>query len=198
MNIDDLKNTWNEDDLLEETPEISIEQKNKINLPLEKMRKNMRMEFWSTVGIFVFAFTVIALSPGPFKFKFYLTILIASMVFVTFFFFSQFFKLYKNMTDPMMKTYDGLKDLLHQFNLNKQYYLSFYLAFVPFLVCELIIVLEFIPHPIPLSDLKIASILIGTMVVVMPCLFLFGKWWFKMFYGKYINQIENLLIELKR
>ncbi|WP_346984740.1 hypothetical protein [Chryseobacterium sp. POE27] len=90
MNIDELKNTWNQDDSYEETPEISMEHKNRINLPLEKMRKNMRMEFWSTVGIFVFAFAVIAVSPGPFKFKFYITILIASMVFVTFFFSASF------------------------------------------------------------------------------------------------------------
>lgn len=197
MNIDELKNTWNQDDSFEETPEISMEQKAKINLPLEKIRSNMRMEFWSTIGIFVFAFTIIALSPGPFKFKFYITILIASMVFVTFFFFSQFFKLYKNMSSPMMKTYDSLKDLLHQFQLNKQYYLSFYLCFVPFLVCEIIIVLEFIPRPVPLSNLKIASILIGSLLIVMPLLFVIGKWWFNKFYGKFIRQIEILVNELK-
>ncbi|WP_288243246.1 hypothetical protein [uncultured Chryseobacterium sp.] len=197
MNIDELKNTWNQDDSFEETPEINMEQKDKINLPLEKIRRNMRMEFWSTVGIFVFAFGVIAISPGPFKFKFYITILIASMVFVTFFFFSKFFKLYKNMSSPMMKTYDSLKDLLHQFDLNKQYYFSFYLAFVPFLVCEIIIVLEFIPRPVSLSNFTIAGILIGSMVVVMPLLFVMGKWWFKKFYGKFIKQIENLVNELK-
>lgn len=197
MNIDELKNTWNQDDSYEEIPEISMDQKEKINLPLEKIRSNMRMEFWSTVGIFVFAFGVIALSPGPFKFKFYLTILIGSMVFVTFFFFSQFFKLYKNMSSPMMKTYDSLKDLLHQFELNKQYYLSFYLCFVPFLVCEIIIVLEFIPRPVPLSNIKIAGILIGSLVIVMPLLFLMGKWWFKKFYGKFISQIEDLVNKLK-
>ncbi|MEC3876428.1 hypothetical protein [Chryseobacterium salviniae] len=197
MNIDELKNTWNEDDSFEGTPEISMEQKAKINLPLEKIRSNMRMEFWSTVGIFIFAFGVIALSPGPFKFKFYITILIASMVFVTFFFFSKFFKLYKNMSSPMMKTYDSLKDLLHQFELNKQYYSSFYLSFVPFLVCEIIIVLEFIPRPVPLSHLTIAGILIGSIVVVMPLLFVMGNWWFKKFYGKFIRQIEDLVDELK-
>lgn len=198
MNIDELKNTWNQDDSFEETPEISTEQKNKINLPLEKIRKNMRMEFWSTVGIFVFAFAVIAVSPGPFKFKFYITILIASMVFVTFFFFSRFFTMYKNMSSPMMRTYDSLKDLLHQFQLNKQYYLSFYLCFVPFLVCEIIIVLEFIPRPVPLSNLKIAGILIGSLVTAMPMLFFIGKWWFHKFYGKYIDQIENLVSELRK
>ncbi|MDQ1161708.1 hypothetical protein QE422_002076 [Chryseobacterium sp. SORGH_AS 447] len=198
MNIDELKNAWNEDNFFDGTPEISLEQKNKINLPLEKIRKNMRMELWSTIAIFVFAFTVIAVCGADFKFKFYLSILIASMVFVTFFFFSQFFKLYKNMSDPGMKTLAGLKDLLHQFHLNKQYYLSFYLSFVPFLVCELIIVLEFIPRPVPLSDVQVASILIGTLVITMPLLFVIGKWWFRMFYGKYIVQIENLVRELEQ
>ncbi|MFC3158221.1 hypothetical protein ACFOEQ_06605 [Chryseobacterium arachidis] len=43
-----------------------------------------------------------------------------------------------------------------------------------------------------------ASILIGTMVVVMPLLLLMGKWWFKVFYGKYILQIENLVKELRK
>lgn len=63
MNIDELKNVWNED-VSEETPEISIEQRNKINLPLEKMRKNMRMEFWSIIGIFIFSFIVCAFLPA--------------------------------------------------------------------------------------------------------------------------------------
>jgi len=198
MNIDELKNSWNEDNSFEETPEISIEQKNKINLPLEKIRKNMRLEFWSTIGIFVFAFGLIALCEAPFKFKFYITILIASMVFVTFFFYSQFFKLYKNMSNTMLKTYDSLQELMHQFNLNKQYYLSFYLAFVPFLVCELIIVMEFIPDRQPLSDLRIATTLIGTLIVGLFALFVFGRYWFDKFYGRYIKQIENLLMELKR
>ncbi|WP_294288723.1 hypothetical protein [uncultured Chryseobacterium sp.] len=193
MNIDELKNAWNEDDSFEETPEISIEQKNKINLPLEKLRKNMRIELWSTVGFVVFAFALIALCEGSFKFKFYLSILIGSMVFVTFFFYNQFFKLYRNMSDPAMKTLDGLKDLLHQFNLNRQYYFSFYLSFVPFLVCELIIVLEFIPRPVPLSDFQIAFVLILTLVMTMPLLLLICRWWFRVFYGKYIQQIEDLV-----
>ncbi|MBT2622349.1 MULTISPECIES: hypothetical protein [Chryseobacterium] len=197
MNIDELKNTWN-DDVFEKTPEITIENKNKINLPLERMRKNMRHEFLSTIGIFIFGFVIVWLCGAPFKFKFYLTILLASMALVTFVFFNKFFKLYKEMGDPVMKTYDGLKDLLHQFNLNKQYYLSFYLSFVPFLVCEIIIVLEFIPRPQPLSDLKIASILIGSVVFGLFFLYLLGKWWFQKFYGKYIMKIEELLLEFQK
>ncbi|WP_027388197.1 hypothetical protein [Chryseobacterium gregarium] len=198
MNIDELKNAWNEDDSLAGTPEISMEQKKTIHLPLEKIRKNMRMEFWSTFALFIFGFFIVYSCQAPFKFKFYMGILLASMVCVTFFFFSKFFQLYKEMTDPVMKTSESLKDLLYQFDLNKQYYLSFYLTFVPFLVCELIIVMEFIPRPQPLSDTKIASVLIGTLAVGLFALFAFGSFWFKRLYGKHIQKIRTLLNELEK
>lgn len=199
MNIDDLKNTWHED-ISEKTPEINIEQNNKINLPLEKIRRNMRMEFWSTVGVLLFGFAIvwITVPEAPFKFKFYLTVLLFSMVIVVSFFFSKFFKLYKDISSPVMKTYDSLKDLMYQFDLNKQYYLSFMLSFVPFLVCELIIVVEFIPHRIPLSDLHIATTIISMLAVGLFGLFLLGKYWYGFFYGKYVKQIESLLTELKK
>jgi len=199
MNIDELKNTWSED-VSDETPEISIEHTNKINLPLEKIRKNMRMEFWSTVGILIFGFLVVwvPVPEAPFKFKFYLTVLLFSMVIVVSFFFSKFFKLYRDISNPMQKTYESLQDLMFQFKLNEQYYLSFMLSFVPFLVCELIIVIEFIPHRVPLSDLKIATTIISTLAIGLFGLFLLGKYWYKGFYGKYVNQIENLLNELKK
>ena len=180
MNIDDLKNTWNED-ISDETPEISIEQNKKLHLPLEKMRKNMRKEFWYTLAIFVFAFGLMLAVEAPFRFKFYIIVLLASMALVTSFFFSRFFTLYKEISNPMLATYDSLKDLLQQFNLNKQYYLSFYLSFVPFLVCEIIIVLECTPRKIPLSDMEIATILIGSVVVGLVTLYFSGMYWFKRF-----------------
>ncbi|KAB1231517.1 hypothetical protein [Chryseobacterium viscerum] len=196
MNIDELKNTWNED-IVEETPEISTEQRNKLNLPLEKIRKNMRVEFWWVIGIFVFAFLVCSFC-RPFKLQLYITVLIASMLIVTVFFFSKFFKLYNEISNPAPKTYDSLKDLVMQLNLNKQYYLSYYISFAPFMVCEILIVLEFIRWPEPLSELKIAVILIGSVIGGLFLLFLAGKYWFYRYYGRYIQHIEGLLEELKR
>ncbi|WP_250253441.1 hypothetical protein [Chryseobacterium sp. Marseille-Q3244] len=196
MNIDELKNTWNED-IGNETPEINTEQRHKINLPLEKVRKNMRMEFWWVVGIFIFAFMVCSVC-RPFKLQLYITVLIASMLIVTVFFYSKFFKLYNNISNTELKTNDSLKDLMTQLNLNKQYYLSYYISFAPFIVCEILIVLEFIPWPQPLSETKIALILIGSVIGGLFLLFFSGKFWFHHYYGRYINHIESLLKELKR
>ncbi|NIF04693.1 hypothetical protein F3J23_04490 [Chryseobacterium sp. Tr-659] len=196
MNIDELKNTWNED-IVEETPEISIEQRNKINLPLEKIRKNMRVEFWWVIGIFIFAFLVCSVCK-PFKLQLYITVLVASMLIVTVFFYYKFFKLYNELSNPVLKTSDSLKDLITQLNLNKQYYLSYYISFAPFLVCEVLIVLEFIPWPQPLGEMKIAAILIGSLIGGLFLLYLAGKFWFHQYYGRYIHRIEDLLDNLKR
>jgi hypothetical protein len=48
MDLDNLKSLWNKEDV-SETPEISTERQKEIHLPLEKIRKNMRNEFWSTI-----------------------------------------------------------------------------------------------------------------------------------------------------
>ncbi|MFN8364173.1 MAG: hypothetical protein U0T78_02405 [Cloacibacterium normanense] len=42
MNFDKLQEQWQKEEV--STPEISLEHQNKINNPLQKIRKNMKME----------------------------------------------------------------------------------------------------------------------------------------------------------
>lgn len=53
MDLENLKNTWKEENL-NDIPEISTEKQKELHNPLEKIRKNMRMEFWSTVVAVIF------------------------------------------------------------------------------------------------------------------------------------------------
>lgn len=197
MNIDELKNIW-DNDSPEITPKINTEQRAKINLPLEKIRSNMRMEFWSTAIALVAALIGIwFIEHLPFRYKLYIEMLVASMAVVTFFFFSKFFKLYREISKPELDTFDSLKDLLTQFNLNKQYYLSFYISFVPFLVGEMVIIIESIPYTKDFPDGKLAIIFISSIIGGLFFLYFIGRFWFQYFYGKYIDQIERLIRELK-
>lgn len=196
MDLDNLKSLWNKEDV-SETPEISTERQKEIHLPLEKIRKNMRHEFWSTIILLPLVLVFIWFFEIPFRFKLYIEVLVASMTLVTVFFFSKFFKLYKEISNPALGTYDSLKDLFHQFELNKQYYLSFYLSFVPFLVCEMIIVIESIPHTHQYTNEYLTLIFLGSVLFGLFFLYFLGNWWFKYFYGKYINRIERLVEEMK-
>src|SRR5690606_37119852 len=104
-------------------------------------RKNMRMEFWSTMVMFVLIILFFALVDLHFfKFKVYIITLVFTMMLLTSFYFFKFFNLYKNISNNNLNTLDALKDLKFQFKLNEQYYLAFYIAFAPFVVCEMLLV----------------------------------------------------------
>lgn len=197
MDLDNLKSLWNKEDV-SETPEISPEKQRQLHHPLERIRKNMRYEFWSTVLLMPVILMIIWFSPLPFRFNLYLEILVISMILVTAFFFNKFFKLYKEISNPALGTLDSLKDLLHQFDLNKQYYLSFYLSFIPFFVCEMIIVLESIPETHHYSNAMLAIVFLGSVAFGLTMVYFIGMAWFKHFYGKYINKIEVLVEEMKK
>ena len=196
MEFDHLKSLWNKEDV-SETPEISKEKQRQIHHPLERIRRNMRYEFWSTIIMLPIILVVIWFFPLPFRFTLYIEILVISMAIVTAFFFTKFFKLYKEISNPALGTLDALKDLLHQFELNKQYYVSFYLSFVPFFVCEMIIVLEFIPQTHDYSNTVLAMVFIGSVAFGLTMVYFIGMAWFKHFYGKYIRKIEILVAEMK-
>ncbi|MCG2792656.1 MAG: hypothetical protein L6262_03795 [Weeksellaceae bacterium] len=197
MDLDHLKSIWNKEDV-SKTPEISPERQKEIHLPLEKIRKNMSHEFWSTAVLLPIILILIWFFPIPFRFKFYLEVLVTSMALVTAFFFIKFFRLYKEISNPALGTLDTLKDLLHQFELNKQYYVSFYLSFVPFLVCEIIIVIEAIPHTHHYTEGYLVYTLLAPVLVGLFALYFVGNWWFQHYYGKYIKKIEILIQEIKQ
>ena len=197
MDLDNLKTLWNKEDV-SETPEITTEKQKEIHLPLEKIRKNMRTEFWSTIILLPIILMVTWFFQIPFRFRLYIEVLVGSMTLVTVFFFSKFFKLYKDIGNPTLGTYDSLKDLFHQFELNKQYYLSFYLSFVPFLVCEMIIVIESIPYTKTYSNAFISFYLLFPVIVGLFGLYFLGNWWYQFFYGKYIDRIKKLVDEMKQ
>ena len=196
MDLDNFKTLWNKEDV-SATPEISTERQKEMHLPLEKIRKNMRMEFWSTIIFLPIVLVAVWFLQLNFRYKLYIEVLVGSITLVTVFFYSKFFTLYKEIGNPTLKTNDALKDLLHQFELNKQYYLSYYLSFVPFLVCEMIIVIESIPDTKNYSNGFLSFYLLLPVIIGLFGLYFLGKWWFMHFYGKYIDRIKKLVEEMK-
>lgn len=197
MEIDQLKNIWDKENV-SETPEISTEKQKEIHLPLERIRKNMRKEFWSTAILFLFIILFfVGVDMQFFKFKVYVITLVSAQMLVTSFYFFKFFNLYKNLTSVDFNTADSLRDLGFQFKLNEQYYLSFYISFVPFVVCEMLLIFEFTPNLKSIQGLEFILMFLGFCVITLLGLYFVGTFWFKRFYGKYINQITQVTQDLK-
>ena len=90
MELDQLKNIW-DNEKVNETPEISTKKQKEIHLPLEKIRKNMRMEFWSSVIAILGILLYLVLYESDFRLKIYGIILTGSAIIVTGFYFNKFF-----------------------------------------------------------------------------------------------------------
>lgn len=197
MEIDQLKNMWEKENV-SYTPEITTEQQKEIHLPLERIRKNMRMEFWSTSVVFLLIILFFILKDMYiFKFKVYVITLVSAQMLVTSFYFFKFFNLYKNLTAVALNTTDSLKDLAYQFKLNEQYYLSFYISFVPFVVCEMLLIFEFTPSLKSIQGVEFILTFLGLCLFTLLLLYFVGTWWFKRYYGKYIAQITQVTKDLK-
>lgn len=195
MNFDQLQEQWQNEQV--STPEISLEVQKKFTHPLEKIRKNMRMEFWSTVIIIVPMIYFLSFHIENDRFKMYALTLVFVLLVITGFYFKKFFSLYKDLQNNALSTKDALKDLMHQFELNKQYYLAYYLAFVPGLVCEFILIFEYKNYDLHISNFTFYSLFLLTVFFCLLFLYGIGTWWFKTYYGKYISQVEDIIQELK-
>ena len=197
MELENLKEIWS-NEKVSATPEISLEKQKEIHLPLEKIRKNMRMEFWSTVIIFILIILFLIFKDMYFfKFKFYVITLVSSMLMVTSFYFFKFFNLYKNLISINVNTAESLRELDFQFKLNEQYYLSFYISFVPFVVAEMLLIFEIVPFLKEIQGYEFVFYFLGTCLLMLFFLYFIGKIWFKIFYGKYISQISQIANNLK-
>lgn len=194
MNFDELQQQWQNEEV--SVPEISLEHQHKINNPLDRIRKNMKMEFWSNFATFIFIL-VFLFTVENIKVKTYAIILTITSILVSVFYYLKFFSLYKEISFQSINTRDSLRNLMHQFELNKQYYVSYYVAFVPIIVCSYIIMFEYLPTYQHQKGFVFIILFSLTVILAILFLYLIGRWWFNYFYGKYIKQIENILIELK-
>ena len=197
MDLDKIKDIWNNENP-EHNPEISLEKQKELHFPLEKLRKNMRKEFYSTVVMFVFIILFLTLVDFHFfKFKMYVITLVGYMMLVTAFYYYKFFILYKKLSVLDLNLLENLKDLKFELKLNEQYYLGYYIAFVPFSIAEILLIFEFVPNFKAMTGFTLVGYFLLFCILMLSALYIVGKWWFQKFYGKYFNQITRLIDDLK-
>lgn len=194
MNFNELQKQWQNEEV--KVPLFSLEQQNKVNHPLTKIRKNMKMEFWSNLMTFVFIL-IFLFTLENVRTITYAIILTITAILVTGIYGIKFFVFYKEISGLGYNTKNALQYLMHQFELQKQHYTSYYIAFIPIIVCSYIILFEYLPFYQHQSDYIFIVFFSLTVLLGLIFLYVLGNWWFHFFYGKYIQQIEEILEELQ-
>ncbi|MDO5614917.1 MAG: hypothetical protein Q4G16_01915 [Cruoricaptor ignavus] len=190
MELDNIKDLWKKENT-SETPEISMEQQKEIHLPLDKIRKNMKMEFWMTIGSFPLIFVCFfPFINSPQKIVTTSMILVLMIILVGYYF-SHFFKLYKKISTQSFKTYTNLLNLRYELVLNTEFYKSYYISFLPIFLCFYLGLFD-----VQIKGFSYFFVLILMMIFSSFILIFLGKIWLKDMYGKHIIQITDLIEEL--
>lgn len=190
MELDNIKHLWKEENI-EKTPEISTEKQQEIHSPLDKIRKNMQTEFWTTLLMLPVLIMISLPYMTDSRTSTLLVLIFMIMILIVGYYFLKFRTLYKRISTQNFSTYTNLVNLRYELVLNTELYKSYYLAFLPVMFCVYLIIFD-----LSFSSVAYLSVLSISTVLAAALLYITGKIWLKEMYGKYIVQISDLIMDL--
>ncbi len=204
MNFDDLKSAWNKDTSTNITVPSKIEELKRAELPLDKIKKNMRNEFLLQVPSVI----LLGFLPQILHFKstlympFYAMYIL--LIITTIYFFVRFYFFYKRIGKINLNTKDALYEVNYDIKLNMELYKMFCYMLSPFLfvLYALYVINSEYELFINMIQTGISSFyfylffIIGTIATITFLHFL-TFYWLKFYYSKYAIEVENILKELK-
>lgn len=199
MDFNDIQSAWNNDKSNNVALPSNLEKLQSANLPLDKIRKNLKKEFILQIISIVlvgfvplkYDFPEVAIAP------FYL--LYSIFVAVSIYYLVKLFLFYKRLNNTTLNTKDSLYETYFDIRLNMELYKTFGFALTPFLILFLIGTMYFqLPKG---SDLFTSNtnlmVLFGVVIFVILFMGLSLEWWVHHFYGKYAKELRNVLNKLK-
>lgn len=199
MDFNDIQSAWNNDKSDNVTLPSNIEKLQSANLPLDKIRKNLKKEFI----LQIISIVLIGFAPLKYKFPenaiapFYL--LFSIFVAVSIYYLVKLYLFYRRLNKTTLNTKDSLYETYFDIRLNMELYKTFGFALTPFLILFLIGTMYFqLPKG---SDLFTSNshliVLFGVVIFVILFMGLSLEWWVHHFYGKYAKELRKVLDQLK-
>lgn len=202
MELQDLKQAWNEQP--GELPAIEHipQELQKARQPLFALRQNMRREFYFQV----IAMVVVGFLPGLFRLNaswlvFYF-LMYGIMVVISIHYFLKFYRFYNKIDDFSLTTVQNLLKLYYEIRLHLEMYKSLNYILFPF-VLLLLIIIQKDRFYTELSNMNTSEnwpfiialpVAMGFSVVVLIAI---TNHWVNSLYGKYAVQVKQILDELE-
>lgn len=190
MDLDNLKELWNREDV-SDTPDVTLDQQKVIHSPLEKIRKNMRFEFWCTIISYPFILAAVVWYAQGIEHGNILIVLTIISIVICAYYFNKFRNLYQKINTNNFSTFHKLLNLRYELVLHAELYKSYYVSHIPIAFSA-----YFVLFGVRNTSILSLLFIIGLTFLASVFLLNIGKIWFIDFYGKYIVQISDLIIEL--
>jgi hypothetical protein len=195
MNWEQIKNNWQKESD-NQSPEIQVVEKVNLQNPLDKIKKNMKMEFLSSLFIFPLMFFVLyGIKDQQTKFFSLLLLLVAGLV--TAYYYYKFNVFYKKIAQIDLKIFQNLLQLKYDLQLMTELYKSFYVSYIPILFCEIILIIYGKSISLEVDGNIFYFVIFASLFVGIVSLYLTFYTWFYLVYDKYIQQISQYIQQLQ-
>ncbi|MCC9072590.1 hypothetical protein LNQ49_13470 [Flavobacterium sp. F-65] len=202
MDFNDIQNAWNEDKPKNIILPDTLEKLGSAHMPLDKIRKNLRLDFFAQLLAILLMGFVPATSGFPIKMQLPYYLLYGIMIAITIYYLAKLFLFYKRLDGVFLSTKDSLYETYYDIRLNMQLYKTFTFSLIPFMILFMVGYIVFkTPEMIQVFNGEIEQskliFIVGLLMFTILIMGLFTEVWVYFFYGKYARQIKKILEELK-
>ncbi|WP_164109913.1 MULTISPECIES: hypothetical protein [Sphingobacterium] len=202
MNLDELKSAWNAESPQDVNIPTHIKQLRQAQHPLDKLKRNMRNEWYMQIAAIIFmAFAPQLFEIHPSTYLIYYTAYTVVLI-VSIYYLNIFRLFYKRISHYTADTKDNLNEIYYEFKLNIERYHSFGFLLIPFVLvwASVYTYSRLLAEGQDLSNMpesvKKAFLLIAFITTILVTLGVLA--WTKYFYTPYTKQIKTVLDELKK
>jgi hypothetical protein len=202
MDFNDIQSAWNNDKADSVVLPTNLEKLQEANMPLDKIKKNLKKEFFYQIISIVFAGFIPLLYDFPQKLIVLFYLFFSLFVAISVYYLVKLYLFYKRLNNVTLKTKDSLYETYFDIRLNMELYKTFGFALTPFLILWLIAFLYYELSKAPgFRATEITNFqLVAVFSIVFFSMLFMGialEIWVNKLYGKYAKQIRKLLDELK-
>lgn len=195
MDLENLKNNWKEEEVF--PPEISLEKQNEIRNPLEKIKKNIKVELWSTLPIFPLTLWILYKMVEDKTIVLFASTLIGVMFLVVIFYAFKIYKFYKEINTNSLSSFQHILEMEYQMKYYRDLYQSYFIALLPIMMSEFFIIFLYSRKNEFENFESLAGTLIISMIIGFGLLFLFWFIWYQFFYGRHFKKIKSIIKNIK-
>lgn len=201
MNFDELQSAWNSDEGKEAVLPETLQRLKSAHMPVTKLRKNMRTEFFMLIVFFsLMGFLPLLSLRGVPPIPFYA--LYTALIMLTVFHLTKFYRFYQRLHANTLSSKDNLYEVYYDIKLNIEMYKSFNYSIIPLIMLYLVMIVLDLDHlataPVTLhKKMVIITAFVVTFIFMVIAVIAMVEWWVGFFYGKYLRQVGKLLDELR-
>ena len=202
MDFNDIQNAWNNEKSENVALPKNLEKIQSANTPLDKIKQNLKKEFiYQILSIFFIALLPLVLHFPDTMTKIYY-VLFSIFLAVCVYYLVKLYLFYKRLNAITLRTKDSLYETYFDIRLNMELYKTFGFALTPFLILYLIGLFYYEFSKIPgfeiheFNNYHLAGLL-SIVIFVMLFMGISLEWWVHHFYGKFAQEIKNVIDELK-